>query len=452
MESKWFLLVARNLAPLHASAEVEGKKEGIKIGKIYWRSNTDLIVKYKTKLAHILGNIDEKPSETNFMDFTREINQDLNNFLDKSIEIIKQDLHLSSGNSLEDVKKLYLMHRRDMTLMILAYTWIYYLENVLKEKIDKEKWKIIEKAATSPCEKTMPMKEWLEIAEVGKAYGEGRITESQNFEKAEELSLKYGFIHSEYVGQEWGPQEYIEEIKSLRDFKFDNELEDTLSLGSNLNDWLINCMRKLAYIFDEGKSALIKTNWAMRKTISNLGYNEKLILNMFEPEFFRWLETEKMPSKRILEERNSYFGILINNDFYKQYSGKEQVARLIKEQHIREFDKIKEKISELKGQIAYKGIVKGKVKVILTQEDLSKMNKSDVLVTSMTTPELVKGMLKASAFITDEGGITCHAAIIAREMSKPCIIGTKKATKVLKDGMIVEVDADNGIVRIIEGK
>jgi len=58
-------------------------------------------------------------------------------------------------------------------------------------------------------------------------------------------------------------------------------------------------------------------------------------------------------------------------------------------------------------------------------------------------------MQRAAAFVTDEGGITCHAAIVAREMKKPCVIGTKIATKIFKDGDIVEVDADKGIVRKI---
>ena len=58
-------------------------------------------------------------------------------------------------------------------------------------------------------------------------------------------------------------------------------------------------------------------------------------------------------------------------------------------------------------------------------------------------------MEKASAFITDEGGILCHASIISREMKKPCIIGTKIVTKVLKDGDLVEVDANRGVVRVI---
>ena len=73
----------------------------------------------------------------------------------------------------------------------------------------------------------------------------------------------------------------------------------------------------------------------------------------------------------------------------------------------------------------------------------------DILVTGMTRPEFVPLMKKASAIITDEGGLTCHAAIISRELNIPCIIGTKIATQVLQDGDMVEVDADKGIIRIL---
>lgn len=68
----------------------------------------------------------------------------------------------------------------------------------------------------------------------------------------------------------------------------------------------------------------------------------------------------------------------------------------------------------------------------------------------MTTPDYLPAMNKAAAFITDEGGVTCHAAIVAREIGKPCIIGTKFATKILKNGDMVEVDADSGVVRIMK--
>ena len=68
----------------------------------------------------------------------------------------------------------------------------------------------------------------------------------------------------------------------------------------------------------------------------------------------------------------------------------------------------------------------------------------------MTMPDYVPAMNMAAGFVTDEGGLSCHAAIVAREMKKPCVIGTKTATKKIKDGDLIEVDANNGVVRIIK--
>ena len=84
--------------------------------------------------------------------------------------------------------------------------------------------------------------------------------------------------------------------------------------------------------------------------------------------------------------------------------------------------------------------------------EISKIQKGDVLVAPMTSPDYVPIMTKAKAIITNEGGITCHAAIVSREMGIPCIIGTEVATSALKDGDIVEVDAINGIIKIIKRK
>ena len=77
------------------------------------------------------------------------------------------------------------------------------------------------------------------------------------------------------------------------------------------------------------------------------------------------------------------------------------------------------------------------------------MNDGDILVSHATDPRYVSIMKKAAAIVADVGGITCHAAIVSRELNIPCVIGTKIATRVLKDGDKVEVDATNGIVKII---
>lgn len=101
----------------------------------------------------------------------------------------------------------------------------------------------------------------------------------------------------------------------------------------------------------------------------------------------------------------------------------------------------------IKGNCAMKGYGKGKVRILRRKIEIPEFQKGEILVSPMTTPDFVPAMEKAVAIVTDEGGITSHAAIVSRELNVPCIIGTKIATKVLKDGDIVEVDADKGIVR-----
>ncbi|HIG93481.1 TPA: phosphoenolpyruvate synthase [Candidatus Woesearchaeota archaeon] len=100
----------------------------------------------------------------------------------------------------------------------------------------------------------------------------------------------------------------------------------------------------------------------------------------------------------------------------------------------------------LKGETASAGVYSGPVRIVLNPNELGKIQKGDILVTPMTTPDMVPAMQRAGAIITNEGGLTCHAAIVSREMGTPCIVGTEHATDVLKDGEIVTVHASRGIV------
>jgi phosphohistidine swiveling domain-containing protein len=113
------------------------------------------------------------------------------------------------------------------------------------------------------------------------------------------------------------------------------------------------------------------------------------------------------------------------------------------------FYRSEEHVEEVRGVPAYKGVVRGRARIVITSDDGLRVERGDILVSTMTTPNFIAAMERATAFVTDEGGILCHAAIVAREMKKPCIIATKIATQVLRDGDLVEVDADNGVVRVI---
>jgi len=115
-----------------------------------------------------------------------------------------------------------------------------------------------------------------------------------------------------------------------------------------------------------------------------------------------------------------------------------------------------EKAKEIKGEViltglaASPGIAFGKIKIIKNLEDLKKIVKGDVLVTKMTNPDMVVTMQKCAAIVTDEGGLTAHAAIVSREMGIPCVVGTQEATIKLKEGEIITVDGSTG--KIYKGK
>ncbi|MDN7011695.1 phosphoenolpyruvate synthase [Methanoculleus sp. FWC-SCC3] len=100
----------------------------------------------------------------------------------------------------------------------------------------------------------------------------------------------------------------------------------------------------------------------------------------------------------------------------------------------------------LEGQGASPGVASGRVVIVRDVKDTSDVKDGDILVTKMTNPDMVPAMRRVSAIVTDEGGMTCHAAIVSRELGTPAVVGTKKATKLLKDGQIVTVDGEKGII------
>ena len=92
------------------------------------------------------------------------------------------------------------------------------------------------------------------------------------------------------------------------------------------------------------------------------------------------------------------------------------------------------------------GLVTGKAKIVSDATELGKVKEGDILVAVMTTPDMVPAMKRAVAIVTDEGGMTCHAAIVSRELGCVAVVGTKQATSVLSDGMVITVDGEKGLV------
>lgn len=100
----------------------------------------------------------------------------------------------------------------------------------------------------------------------------------------------------------------------------------------------------------------------------------------------------------------------------------------------------------LQGYGASPGVASGPVIIVTDARDTSRMKEGDIMVSSMTNPDMVPAMRKVVGIITDEGGMTCHAAIVSRELGTPAVVGTKQATSLLREGQIVTIDGEKGII------
>lgn len=207
--------------------------------------------------------------------------------------------------------------------------------------------------------------------------------------------------------------------------------------------YLVDLMQYIVFYRTHRTDMLNKATYAyiprleMLADTFNLTYQE--LLHCMPEE----ITQRKIPPKKILQERIRAHSMVVADGAVRCVVGEDmlKIQECLKEDV--------QDVSSLTGTVASQGKISGPVKIIRGPEDFAKFVAGDIVVANMTTPDMMPILRKAGAFVTEEGGITCHAAIVSRELKKPCIIGTKIATKVLKDGMLVEVDADKGVVTIL---
>ncbi len=168
---------------------------------------------------------------------------------------------------------------------------------------------------------------------------------------------------------------------------------------------------------------------------------------LFEEEL-HLIETGERVPEEILKQRLEFCIVALKEGKIIVLTGKD--AKDFFEKNVPK----EEQADFVKGMVANKGKAQGIAKVLLFDENLveemQRMKKGQILVVGQTRPMLVPALKKAAAIVTDEGGITSHAAIVSREFGIPCIVGTHNATRVFKDGDLILVDADNGIAKKIK--
>lgn len=243
------------------------------------------------------------------------------------------------------------------------------------------------------------------------------------------------------------PSEFLEKLRPLDDLYqnygaynvatkivFDYLSKDAQEVRAKLED-----ARKYSETF-------YKENAEMFSHIADLlsqqiGCPKHLILMMTREELYAYQSGGQLPSENTLRQRYEYSGMHFDKQRMDILSRKEV-------EDLESFWSGVAKKEGLKGTVAYPGKVKGICRVVFDYRNAD-INEGEILVTGMTDPNFVPLMRKVSAIVTDGGGLLSHAAIVARELKKPCIVGTKVATQVLHDGDEVELDADTGVVRVL---
>jgi phosphohistidine swiveling domain-containing protein len=183
----------------------------------------------------------------------------------------------------------------------------------------------------------------------------------------------------------------------------------------------------------------------LRELAKRAGRSYQEIVDWAWWEIKPFLSTGKKISEEEQARRKEKYVMFTDHDKNGIVSEPAKMAALIKEYHL----DIKQQ-DELEGMIAYKGKATGTVRILHDGDQVSKVQPGDIIVAQYTTPDFVVAMQKAAAIVTDQGGITSHAAIVSRELHKPCIIGTANATRIFREGETVEVDAEQGVVRRVK--
>jgi phosphohistidine swiveling domain-containing protein len=232
----------------------------------------------------------------------------------------------------------------------------------------------------------------------------------------------------------------IEKEKTIlaKEFNFDQELKQALII-----------FERYALLHDYRKEMQVKSNYAFYELLREIArrYNWKYedLLWCWPSEIQELVHNKNLPQE-LIEERQKELFVLVDEKNIEEVTGER--ARRRKEQEVSGDG---EKASNFYGMSASSGKVTGRAKVCYSpQEAISKVNEGDILITSMTTPDYLFVMKKAAAIVTNEGGITCHAAIVAREFGIPCIVGTTCATKMINDNDLIEVNANHGVVKVLE--
>ena len=481
---KWKKLVTRTLTLFRLEALGQGMLKNL-TEEIGYRLENQISVIRAGKGSYYLSEDDSKAlagaivarvkANPNF--FSENIMATLiacREFVETSQRISRRDLEGASNKELLELFEEFIdKHTKHTPYMMMPLFIQGYLSKVvtqaLVEKFGEEKAREYFMILAFPIHKPRLSQAQLDLLKIASRAGSiNRVSKETLVAHAE----KYCWLKIDNPGEKvWTTDDYLAELKAIfdKDETPREQLKRTLSETKSRNQKvkkivdklqsdenllkLISTLQQYVFLRTYRIEALDQAYYLATPLMVEIGNRLRVsvqeITAMTLKEIIDYLGKGKKPDLREVKRRIEKFAHVLRNGKVEVLTGSkvEEVEKKLEEER----EGISKKdLKELKGQPIFPGLVKGKARIVLDIKDSKKVKKGDVLVAKMTTPDLILAIHKAGAIITDEGGITCHAAIISREFGIPCIIATHEATKVLKDGDLVEVNAEKGIIKILK--
>ncbi|MBU0648803.1 hypothetical protein KJ969_01700 [Patescibacteria group bacterium] len=375
----------------------------------------------------------------------------------------------------------------EMDKQLFSKYLLEYLAKKIKKSNVKESVGDIFSSLTTPSTESYAQKEYqdllkicLEIRKDKKSHdlftrNELRIVEQEisEYKNLNDLLnrhvLNYGWLSYQYEGPGWKKDYFIDIISSILRQKInikkalaDEEnktmkiKEEQARLVSELNidlahQKLLETAKGMVYTKGARKDSMFYGYYCQDFMNREIARRKYLSIGQVRNIYFWELKDILLKNKDMSDELNqrlNYHIYLCQKNNARVYSGEKARAFMNSIKLVEE--SIDKDIRELLGTCAAPGKARGVAHMVNTAEEMRDFKEHNILVSIATSPDLMPAIKKSVAIVTDVGGMTCHAAIVSRELGIPCVIGTKHATKVLKNGDLVEVDATHGRVTIIE--
>lgn len=317
---------------------------------------------------------------------------------------------------------------------------------------------------TTPTKENFSQREQLDFLKLME------VMKSDASESDKQLSLenhynKWCWTPYGYIGPAYDINHYKKEVENSVDIKniqelIQNENErnknietvqgqliSEINLPENLQHYF-SIARDIIYLKDYRKYCIWHGHYVLDKITKEI--SRRLSISHKQANYFTTEEAERALLNGVYDEdelnERRKFSVIWADEYQQKIFYGDEAKEIIDNLDILE-DDAESVEGFFKGTCAYPGKVKGNVKIVNSVSDINKVEVGDIMVSLTTYPAFLSAMKKAAAIVTEDGGITCHAAIVARELKIPCVVGIKKFTKFLKDGDVIEVDAISGLIK-----